>query len=178
MPKRLLVSAVFMLSLVASMHPAAAAPSSAGKIAIGDSVMLGAKPQLLAHHFQRVDAVKSRQFSAAASVITYWRHRGLLPHTVVLHLGTNGPLRGSDCDAAVRAVKRRVIFLVTLKIPRSYRNANNAALKACASRHPNAHIIDWFAFSHLHTNWFYRDGYHLTPAGRIAYANYVSAHSG
>jgi hypothetical protein len=178
MRMRLLASLLFVCTFLVSVRPAEAAPIRAGKMGIGDSVMLGAKPQLLNHHFNRVDAVESRQYHSAASVITHWRNLGVLPHIVVLHLGTNGALQGSDCDAAVRAVKTRVIYLVTIKAPRNFRDANNAALRACAGRHRNAHIIDWFTYSHLHSGWFYRDGYHLTPAGRTAYANFISAHSG
>jgi hypothetical protein len=175
---RLLAAVALTIGLVAVARPAVAAPIPAGKIGIGDSVMLGAKPQLLARHFNHVDAVVSRQFSAAASVIIHWRNEGLLPHIVVVHLGTNGSITATECDAAVRAVRARAIYLVTDKVPRRYRNANNATLKACVGRHANAHLIDWFAYSHLHPGWFYSDGYHLTPSGRIAYAKFIASHSG
>jgi hypothetical protein len=178
MRMRLVASVLLTFSFMLSVHPAVAVGIPAGKIGIGDSVMLGAKPQLLNHHFDHVDAVESRQYHSAASVIIHWRNQGLLPHIVVLHLGTNGALNGADCDAAVRAVRKRVIYLVTIKVPRTYRDANNAALRACASRHNNAHIIDWFTHSHLHNDWFYHDGYHLTPSGRTAYADFIAANSG
>jgi hypothetical protein len=150
-----------------------------GKIGIGDSVMLGAKTELRARGFARVDAVVSRQFYSANDVITYWKRRGKLPKRVIVHLGNNGLIQGSDCDAAVRAAGvHRIVYFVNLKIPRPHRVPSNRALKACAHRHGNTHVIDWFGYSHRHDAWFYRDGYHLTPAGRLAYASFVAAHSG
>lgn len=179
MRNRLLVPAVLLLSFLtpAASRAAVAAPIHAGRIGIGDSVMLDGKSGLLAHGFLRVDAVVSRQFYSAPGVIAHWRDRGLLPTKVVVHLGTNGQIRTGDCDATVRAVGPRQIYFVTLKLPRRYRNFNNNLLAACVHRHRNAHLIDWFTYSHRHTSWFAPDGYHLTSQGAYYYARFVSAHS-
>jgi hypothetical protein len=172
----LLVSLV-ALALLAPAAPAAAR-IPAGKIGIGDSVMLDGKRGLLARGFHRVDAVVSRQFSSAPAVITAWKNKGLLPHIVVVHLGTNGQIRAGDCDRTVRAAGPRQIYFVTLRLPRRYRDYNNNLLAACARRDANAHLIDWFRYSHLHTSWFARDGYHLTSTGAYYYAKFVANHSG
>lgn len=141
-----------------------------GRYAIGDSVMLGARAELRARGF-RIDAVKSRQFRDAPRLVRRLAAGGHLPANVIVHLGTNGLIDGADCDAVVRAAgTRRNVFLVTVKIPRSYRDPNNRRLRACVRRHANARVIDWCAFSRHHTAWFYDDGYHLTPGGRRAYA--------
>ena len=141
-----------------------------GRYAIGDSVMLGARTQLIARGF-RVDAVVSRQFRDAPALVRRLAAGGHLPVDVIIALGTNGLLDGADCDAAVRrAGPDRHVFLVTVKVPRSYRDPNNARLRACAHRHGNASIVDWYTYSRFHVAWFYADGYHLTPAGRTAYA--------
>ena len=149
-----------------------------GRVGIGDSVMLGAKNELLARGFVRVDAVVSRQFYAADNEIRALRRAGHLPGKVVVHLGNNAQIQGSDCDAAVRAVGRsRIVYFVTLKIPRPHRTPSNNVLKACVHRHANARLIDWYADSHRHDNWFYRDGYHLTPTGQVKYAAFLDAHT-
>jgi hypothetical protein len=175
-----LVATLSLLQLPAGSAPrSASAPIRPGKIGIGDSVMLGAKTGLRARGFARVDAVVSRQFYSANDVINYWKRRGLLPRRVIVHLGNNGLIQGSDCDAAVRAAgAARIVYFVNLKIPRPHRVPSNRALTACAHRHSNAHVIDWFGYSHTHGSWFYHDGYHLTPSGRIAYARFVASHSG
>ncbi len=149
-----------------------------GRVGIGDSVMLGAKNELLARGFVRVNAVVSRQFYGADNEIRALRRTGHLPGKVVVHLGNNAQIQGSDCDAAVRAAGRsRIIYFVTLKIPRPHRTPSNNVLKACVHRHANARLIDWYAYSHHHDNWFYRDGYHLTPTGQVKYAGFIDAHT-
>jgi len=146
---------------------------SAGRYAIGDSVMLGARVELRSDGF-RVDAVESRRFSDAVPLVRRLALAGHLPVDLIVALGTNGLIDGADCDAIVRrAGLDRHVFLVTVKVPRSYRDANNARLTACANRHDNASVIDWYGHSRYRTAWFYPDGYHLTPVGRHAYASFV-----
>ena len=145
----------------------------AGRYAIGDSVMLGARDELRAAGF-RVNAVKSRRFQDAVPLVRRLVDGGHLPVDLIVALGTNGLLDGADCDAIVsRAGSGRHVFLVTVKVPRSYRDANNIRLRACADRHDNASVIDWYEFSRYHVAWFYDDGYHLTAAGQRAYVALV-----
>ena len=156
-------------SLLLSASPALAG-IPAGRYAIGDSVMLGARDDLIARGF-RVNAQISRQFRDVAPLVRELAAGGHLPVNVIVHLGTNGLINGADCDGLVRmAGPERRIFLVTVKVPRSYRDPNNARLRACAHRHDNVSIIDWYGLSRYHTGWFYSDGYHLRPVGRNAYA--------
>jgi len=144
-----------------------------GRYAIGDSVMLGARTQLIARGF-RVNAEVSRQFRDAPHLVHNLAIGGHLPVDLIVHLGTNGLLEGADCDALIRAAgPDRHVYLVTIKVPRSYRDPNNARLRACAHRHANASIVDWYGYSRYHVAWFYNDGYHLTPAGRQVYAAFL-----
>lgn len=147
----------------------------AGRFAVGDSVMLGAREELRARGFV-VDAAESRRYADAAPIVRRRAANGHLPLNVIVHLGTNGLLEGIDCDHVVRATgARRHVFLVTLKVPRPYREPNNARLRACASRHDNASVIDWYAYSRHHSAWFYGDGFHLTSSGQQAYAAFIDA---
>ncbi len=180
---RAIPTTLVLIALGAAMLITDAAAATAaikpGKIGIGDSVMLGARPQLRARGFVRVDATVSRQFYDADDRIRHWRRRGLLPKKVILHLGNNGPVRAADCDAAIDAARPgRRVYLVTLKIPRPHRPPSNDALRACARRHANARIVDWYGFSRDHDGWFYADGYHLKPLGRIRYATFVKNRTG
>jgi hypothetical protein len=165
-----------LATLIGAVSLGTIAPAAAGiptgRYAIGDSVMLGARTELIARGF-RVNAEVSRQFRDGPSLVRQLAAGGHLPVDVIVHLGTNGLLEGADCDALVRAAAGRHVFLVTIKVPRSYRDPNNWRLHACARRHANASIIDWYAFSRYHTAWFYDDGYHLTPTGRREYAAFI-----
>jgi len=142
----------------------------AGRYAIGDSVMLGARPALVARGF-RVNAEVSRQFDDSIRLVRDLAAGGHLPVNVIVHLGTNGLIDGADCDRLVQVAGRdRHVWLVTVKVPREYRDVNNARLHACAHRHDNASVIDWYGLSRYHRAWFYSDGYHLRPTGQREYA--------
>ena len=135
--------------------------------------MLGAREALIARGF-RVNAEVSRQFDDVVPLVRQLAAGGHLPVQVIVDLGTNGLIDGADCDALMRAAgSERHVFLVTIKVPRPYRDANNGRLRNCVHRHDNATLIDWYDFSRYHTAWFYDDGYHLTPAGRREYAAFV-----
>lgn len=173
---RIAVAASVVVMLAAT--PATAGSIRAGRLGIGDSVMLGAKQELRARGFSIVDAVVSRQFYRAPALVRYWRRRGRLPKDVVIHLGNNGTVGLSDCYHAVRAAGRRNVFLVNLKVPRSWRVEDNHRLRRCAKRFPNAHLIDWYRHSHDRPGWFASDGYHLSGRGRIAYARFIKREIG
>ena len=166
---RVLVGTALAAALLLPAAPALAG-IPAGRYAIGDSVMLGARSALVARGF-RVNALKSRQFDDSIRLVRDLAAGGHLPVNVIVHLGTNGLIDGADCDRLVHVAGRdRHVWLVTVKVPRPYRDANNARLHACAHRHDNASVIDWYATSRYHRAWFYSDGYHLRPSGQREYA--------
>jgi hypothetical protein len=168
-------SRIALIAVVVGAVIAAAAPAGAianGRYAIGDSVMLGARTQLQNRGFI-VDAKTSRQFSDAVSIVKRKAASGVLRRKVIIHLGTNGILiQASECDKISRyAGSKRRVYLVTVTGPTSHpriRKAQNIRLHACADRHANTRLIDWYAYSRGHGAWFW-DGMHLTPKGRLAY---------
>ena len=157
------------------VRPAAAAIPS-GRLAIGDSVMLGAKDELVARGF-RVNAVVSRQFRDAVPLVERMKAAGRLRRKVIIHLGNNGILiQAADCNwISEVAGPDRTVFLVTLKIPRWYRSVQNEQLAACAQRRANTQLIDWYRFSRSHPSWFAADGFHLTPVGQAKYAAFIGS---
>jgi len=168
---RIILSTVLVLAVVMSGSEASAIPS--GRYAIGDSVMLGAKSRLQARGFI-VDVEKSRQFSEAVGIVKRKKAQGLLRRKIVIHLGTNGILiQPSDCDRISKmAGSHRRVYLATVTGPTKYpniRKAQNIRLHACADRHRNTLLIDWYGYSRGHGGWFY-DGMHLTQTGQHAYA--------
>lgn len=170
----LLVLGVWLATTAA---PAAAIPG--GRYAIGDSVMLGAKDELQHRGFV-VNAVQSRQFRDAVSIVKQKAADGTLRRKVVIHLGTNGILiQPSECDSIAKAAgKARLVYLVTVTGPTKYpsiRKAQNTRLRACASRHANTSVIDWYGYSRGHAGWFSSDGMHLTASGQDAYAAFLDS---
>jgi len=157
--------------------PAATIPT--GRYAIGDSVMLGAKPNLVSRGFV-VNATESRQFSQALPIIKIKLANGTLPRNVIIALGTNGYITYSDCTAIVKAAgPNRRVFLVNNRVPRVWQSTNNKRLAACANSTVFAasrvYLIDWYSYSRNRPTWFYSDGFHLKPAGKSAYATLLDA---
>lgn len=144
-----------------------------GSITIGDSVMLGAKWALLKRGVTIVDAKVSRQAVNGPGLI---RKRGSkLPGYVVVHLGTNGTYTPEVCRAIIKAAgPNRHVFLLTLKVPRSWEHKNNVMIRKCAAADPShASVIDWHWVAGQHPGWLYSDGMHLRPAGAKGYARMI-----
>ena len=144
--------------------------STRSRLAIGDSLMVGATPLMRSHGFS-IHARVGRQFSTAPGIVRSYGSR--LARNVVIELGTNGTVTLSTCRAAVRAAgQHRRVFLVTNRVPRSWQDSNNATLRACdrSFRASRVRVIDWYAASAGHPEWFAADGIHTSASGRRAFA--------
>ena len=142
-----------------------------------DSVTLDVKPYLQQDVASiTVDGKVSRQWDTGVSIINGLRQSGSLPPTVVVDLGTNGTVTSSQFDAMMRAAAgaTKVVF-VTVKVPRSWESPNNAVLRAGVARYSNTTLADWHSLSQGHPEWFYSDGYHLTPSGSRALASLIAS---
>ncbi len=144
--------------------------------AIGDSVMLGAAPQLEAGiPAIEINAAVSRQVAAAIEVLRGIRDSGQLGDVVLLHIGYNGTFTARQIDQVMEIVDgRRVVFL-TLREPRDWEAPNNRVIADAASRYANVTVVDWHNASDAHPEYFYDDGIHLRPSGAQAYAALVAA---
>ncbi len=162
---------------VAVASLAGAPVSGVAVTAIGDSVMLGAAPQLYAN-IGGLDlyAAVSFQASAGVGLIGQLAASGALSDVVVVHLGNNGPFSASELDEMMASLAgvSRVIFL-TVKVPRSWEGSVNAMLSANVGRYPNAVLADWRGASAGHPEYFWTDGLHLRPEGALAYASFILA---
>jgi len=170
-PRRGLTAA---LAGVILLLPVAPARADGGRtLALGDSVMLGARADLRKLGVQKVDAKVSRQASTAAGLL---RARGAgLQRRVVIHLGTNGQFTKGICRSIVKAVGDRQVFLVNIKVPRRWEEPNNRAIALCAAMHADqVTLVDWHRAASRHPEWLYSDGMHLRPAGARGYACLIS----
>jgi len=151
---------------------ARAAEPPPGVIAIGDSVMLGAR-WLMRRDGARVDAKVSRQATSAPGIMR--RMGARLPAVVIVHLGTNGTFPSSTCRDIVRiAGPKRRVYLLTIKVPRRWEASNNKVIRACARRYPDrVSVIDWNWAASRHRSWLYSDGFHLRPDGARGYARVI-----
>jgi hypothetical protein len=167
---------ISVLALVAALVATGCAPPRpvppASVLAIGDSVMVRSAPTLQSLGIE-VDALTSRQFTAAVPLVQILGAAGRLPPTVVVHLGTNGPVSDGTCDALVASVGPRRLVLVNIDLNgrRWWEAGVNLELAACAQRH-GVRLVDWKTYS-TGRPWFVRDRIHLNANGAIAFADFI-----
>lgn len=142
--------------------------------ALGDSVMLDYASVLVADLRGRRVAVHAQvgeQFSTGATIAAELRATGQLGTTVVVALGTNGPITAGEMAAMQRALAgASLVVFVTVHVDQPWQGEVNATLRAAAAAMPHAVIADWARRSATHPGWFYADGTHLPIDGPGAHA--------
>ena len=158
--------------------PPGPVPGTVTVTAIGDSVMLSAAGPLQERlgSTSYVDAKLSRQFAQGVGLARQLREEGRLGEVVIVHLGTNGPPRASEVDALMRELAPVPhVRLVTVRMPQKWEAATNQTLHDAALRHPSLQIVDWYAYSAGHREWFESDGTHVKRSGARAYAELLAS---
>jgi peptidoglycan/LPS O-acetylase OafA/YrhL len=146
-------------------------------IAIGDSVMVGAKAPLVAHLGPgfSMNAKVGRQADEFVEIARQLKAHGHHPDALVIQMGDNGPLYGDEMQELEKATSNvGELFLVNDHAPVSWQEESNHALAEAAKDWPHTTLIDWrsAAQSRDGLTW---DSIHLTPAGAGVYARLVAA---
>jgi hypothetical protein len=143
-------------------------------LAIGDSVMLGAAPDLLERGFE-VDTKGGRIMHGALTILARRAARETLPDAIVIAIGTNIPIQPPELTRLIETIGReRRLVLVTPF--RAWRPFATAPLWRTKRLHPKqVRIMDWATEAAAHPAWLYGDGTHLRPEGARAYARLVRA---
>jgi len=147
-------------------------PGGKAPLAIGDSVMLLAIPDL-ARSGYKVNARGCRQWSEGLAVVRDYKRHGHLPHLVVMALGADWVITRDDVRRTLHLMgKKRVLGLV---VPREL--GGGTSHDADAVRHAwRAHqkrvvLLDWVRYGKGHPSWFQPDGLHLTFTGADRFAH-------
>ncbi len=145
--------------------------------AIGDSVMLGARSTLKdTIPGTKVDAAVSRFPGAFVGRLKRYVSRDKLAPVVVLHPGTNGVLPAAMMREMLDVlVDTPRVVVVNDQMPRSWRTPNNKVMAKVVPEYENAVLVDWYAESKDHPEYFASDGIHLTSKGAQAYADLIEA---
>lgn len=177
---------VTLACLLALGHPGAAAADCGGvqsapaqnwhrpyrpPLAIGDSTMLLALPQLTASGFD-VNAHGCRQFPEALTLLSGLARADRLPHLVVIALGADGSVTPGDIAETLRILGRsRQLVLVTPRELGGGSGSDAETVRASVRTRPlQVHVVDWVHESEGHPEWFQPDGLHLTFSGADAFA--------
>ena len=151
----------------------AAEVSSAGVLMIGDSIMLDSSPQILEQLPDcHIDAEESRQVSESADIAQVLVNEGWLNKTVVISLGTNGPVQEDDVRVIMNVFGPEIsVFWVNLYGRTvTWEKESNHLLKALQREYPNLSVIDWCSLIKKHPEWLWDDGEHPNPEGAEGYA--------
>ncbi len=144
---------------------------------ISDSSLLNAANTLADAQPQwMIDAADVRSGSDAVQDLkSNYADQGVLGPAVVLNVGADGPLQESDLDGALSLLgDGQTLYLVTERNPTGWCESNNALMKSFADAHDNVQLIDWYAASDGHDDWFEADGITLSDAGAAAYTQLLT----
>jgi peptidoglycan/LPS O-acetylase OafA/YrhL len=142
---------------------------------LGDSVLLEAKATLEKRlPDAAVDAEVGRQFKDLLAVAKTLRDSGRLGEEVILQMGNNGPVTGSQFDDIMDVLKgAKRVAVVNVKVPRPWEPTNNEVLAAGVGRWPNAVLVDWHKQGAAHPELFADDGTHMGPTGVIIFVELI-----
>lgn len=144
--------------------------TNAPVILIGDSVPAGAIDQFYEiFPYGYIDAEVGRQLYVADDVYLDAVAMGYDKEVVVFASGDNGVADDDDMQHLLDAAAGHQIYLVTVRVPLQLQDMNNELFKEYAAKYDNVNIIDWYAESEGHDEYFWDDGTHLRPEGAEAY---------
>ncbi|MDO9590522.1 MAG: acetyltransferase, partial [Microcella sp.] len=146
-------------------------------IAIGDSVMLAAAPQLQARlPGIAIDAVVSRQMRQAPDIVRSLAARDALRPIVIVHLGTNGSIDPTTLHEIRAAIgPDRQLVLVSAQAPRDWIPGVNRHLVAFAADYRQVVIADWKEAITPRLDLLARDQVHPGTTGGRVYASAVES---
>ena len=143
--------------------------------AVGDSVMLGAAEPLegAVENLEIMDAAVGLYPMDAIEILRSRSAAGELGDTVIIHVGENGPFSAEEFDEMMDILDGRRAVFVNVKVPRTWEAPNNEVLAEGTGQYPNAVLVDWYAASAAHPEYFWDDGIHLRPEGAKVYADLI-----
>lgn len=145
--------------------------TNASVILIGDSVPAGAITQFYKYFPNGyIDAQVGRQLYAGLDAYRQCQANGHDGDVVVWAIGDNGVARENQVKELIEAVDpSKHVYLCTVRVPLALQDMNNQLFKDVAAQYDNVDVIDWYAESAGHDEYFWSDGTHLRPEGAEAY---------
>ena len=108
------------------------------------------------------------------------KDEGILRDTVVVALGTNGPLLEHEPYASgmqklleVLGTERQIFWVTVYCSYSEWMAMNNKYLAELEQSRPNFHVIDWYPLALNNPDWLYSDGTHLNMEGIYKYAQLI-----
>jgi hypothetical protein len=189
-PHRLTFAAVLAAAAVAAGAGAPAALAGCGGVEtsqptkklgdfrapliIGDSVLLGAIPNVARQGFE-VDTHGCRQWTEGEAVVRAHKRRGTLPHEVVMFLGADWTVSRAQIAGTLHLLgPKRVLVLVTPREVGGGGSSDAEHMRQAGKLHPTRILVlDWVRYTRHKSRWFAPDGLHLGPGGAQGLAHFL-----
>lgn len=146
----------------------------ASPLIVGDSVVLGAIPEIAAQGFQ-INTHGCRQWPEGEAVVRAHKRAGTLPHEVVMFLGADWTVsRRQVRDVLALIGPSRVLVLVTPRELGGGGSSDAEHEREEGRRHPTRILVlDWVRYTRDRPGWFAPDGIHLGPGGARGLARFL-----
>lgn len=146
--------------------------SNMSVIGVGDSVMLGAVPNLQ-ETFKNgyFDAKISRTAWVINGILQDLKNKGMLEGPIILNVGANGDCTLECKMTIMETCAGNEVFWVNVTNDKDV-HVNDSLLEF-SKNYNNLHVIDWETISNGHPEYFVADGIHLTQQGREAYVKAI-----
>ena len=141
---------------------------------IGDSVLLGAVPQVARDGFE-INTRGCREWNEGTHIVFQRKRAGTLPHMVGMFLG-------ADWTVSIPQIRKvmaimgptRVLVLVTPRELGGKGGSDAQHMRHVAKQFPTrVLLLDWVKFTAPHPKWFAPDGLHLGYGGAAALARFL-----
>lgn len=144
--------------------------------AIGDSVMLSASSPLTEFLPQiSIHAEVGMQVETAIEELRKLEAKKKINDIVLIDLGSNGMFKEKQWEEIYSILgSKRQIYVMTIRVPRSWQDSVNQTVSAAASKHSNVHEIDWYNVTSGKPELFYEDKIHPNIEGGKYFASLVA----
>lgn len=149
-------------------------------LAIGDSVMLGARQRMLRTlPAFTVDAEVGRQPRQSVTLVERYLANNPGIARAVIHIGTNGYILKSDLRRLLTALGgAQQVVLVNTYADRRWSEANNRLIAQIAPEFRNVRVMDWHQTASGNRHYFVQDGIHLSSDGITAFVQGIAGSLG
>ena len=139
-------------------------------VGIGDSVLLGAVPNLYSTFPNGYfDGKVSRTAWDVNDILIELKNNDMLGNPIIFNLGTNGDCSYQCKVNILNTCGDRDIFWINTV---NYTDVNERLVNL-SKEYSNLHVIDWYSISKGHSEYFAYDGIHLTSIGRKIYTKFI-----
>ena len=141
-------------------------------VGLGDSIMLGAVPEL-SKHFPNsyFDADTSRTCYVANDILKTLIKKNMVGDIIIFNFGANGDCPNAIKDKIMKTIGNRELFW--LNVTNDKKVHFNDKITKYAENYGNLHVVDWATISSGHKEYFIADGVHLTSTGKKAFVQAI-----